>query len=360
MSNIIHYVQNCGSRTFQECPFNEVDNLVFAYLVYYNFSGIVPGPKTSGSIRLAEAGKQYLAKHGNTQRNVSAEVIRQMAAAPRYRDLPLSDYLDVFRAGSTQFAALRAELPGGTDCLMSRGADNSLTSWQESFAISYCHTPSQKLGLRWMQHVFDKYNSGDLVLCGHSKGGNTLLYAAVSCRPEIRARISAVYLNDSPGLTPGLYDPAALRELQGRIIRITPEYSLIGQLFEHSAPDRIAACSKEGIIQHEPLYWQVEEDHFVPAEGLSQKSRKLALGVNRWIASSTFTERRLFCRDFFNTARSYRTEDVLSDTAPESSMLELLKAFLLSASGTARRTAMKLAGAFYVTNVHALLKSLKQ
>ena len=68
------------------------------------------------------------------------------------------------------------------------------------------------------------------------------LYAATACSSEIRSAISRIYLNDSPGLTPGLYDEAAYEELRGRILQITPQYSLVGRLFARRNPDRIVAC----------------------------------------------------------------------------------------------------------------------
>ncbi|MBQ9061237.1 MAG: DUF2974 domain-containing protein [Eubacterium sp.] len=388
MKNIISYVKESGGQSFAERRFNEVDSLVFSYLVYYELNGIVPPPKARKQITVAEAGTRYLQKRGTSQFNVNSALIREMAAAPRFCDVQLSDYTELFRIGRAQFAALHAVLPGGTDVLMVRGADNSLTSWQEAFAISYCETPSQKMALLWMQRLAEKYGTSgmqNLILTGHSKGGNTLLYAAVHSSPSLSGRIRRIYLNDCPGLTPGLYEEAALAALQDKIIRITPEYSLIGQLFEHAAPDYIVACSTSGINQHEPLFWMVEGNHFVPAAARTPESRKLALGVNRWIASADFKERKAFSRDLFRTLRQARANgaqtvpepkasrniddyeagrdpaadpDGLSEDPGTRKTAAIILQFLLNASGPSRRAARKLAGAFYVTNMHALARKL--
>lgn len=391
MKNIITYVKESGSMSFSESPFNQVDSLVFSYLVYYDLRKIVPPPKEKTCIPLEAAGRQYLRTFGNTQFNVNSALLREMAASRRFRDVMLSDFTDVFRIGSAQFAALRAVLPDGTDVLTVRGADNTLTSWQESFAISYTETPSQKMALYWMEALAKKYAAEnqmqDIILCGHSKGGNTLLYAAAQCPPELRRHIRSVYLLDSPGLTPDLYDPAGLAELKGRIIRITPEYSLVGQLFEHQRPDYIVKCSTEGINQHEPLFWMIEGSSFVPAAALSPAGRKLALGVNRWIASADFTERETFSRDLFRTLRQARTHgartvpepkadrntedyenghdpamdpDGLSEAAGTKKTAAIILQFLLTASGSSRRAARKLAGAFYVTGLHAFLRKISR
>ena len=44
MSNLMDYLDWRGDLTFREAPFNEVDNLILAQLVYVEFAGIVPAP----------------------------------------------------------------------------------------------------------------------------------------------------------------------------------------------------------------------------------------------------------------------------------------------------------------------------
>ncbi|MBQ2626946.1 MAG: hypothetical protein IJG17_04115, partial [Eubacterium sp.] len=71
MKNIITYVKESGSMSFSESPFNQVDSLVFSYLVYYDLRKIVPPPKEKTCIPLEAAGRQYLRTFGNTQFNVN-------------------------------------------------------------------------------------------------------------------------------------------------------------------------------------------------------------------------------------------------------------------------------------------------
>ena len=111
MKNIIGYVKESGSVSFAERPFQEVDSLVFSYLVYYDLQGIVPPPREHREINVAEAGRQYLKIHGTSQINVNSGLFREMAASVRYRGVLLSDYTEVFRVGCAQFAAVRAVLP---------------------------------------------------------------------------------------------------------------------------------------------------------------------------------------------------------------------------------------------------------
>ena len=43
MSDILEYMSWRGDLTFAQSPFNEVDNLIAAFISYVNLDGVVPG-----------------------------------------------------------------------------------------------------------------------------------------------------------------------------------------------------------------------------------------------------------------------------------------------------------------------------
>ena len=49
MANLMDYLDWRGDLTFEQAPFNEVDNLILAQLVYVEFEGIVPTPGKDGT-----------------------------------------------------------------------------------------------------------------------------------------------------------------------------------------------------------------------------------------------------------------------------------------------------------------------
>ena len=61
MSNIFDYLEWRGDITFDEDPFNEVDNLVLSELAYACFEGIVPYDGEAAP--LSEVRKEYFRKH---------------------------------------------------------------------------------------------------------------------------------------------------------------------------------------------------------------------------------------------------------------------------------------------------------
>ena len=114
MANLLDYLDWRGDLPLSRDPFNEVDNLILAELSFVDFGGIVPGPGAGAAVSLGEAAAAYFAKTegrpidmGVLVPNQIPEMLRRMAAAPRFRDMQLSgfvDHLDTEKA--EQFAAL--------------------------------------------------------------------------------------------------------------------------------------------------------------------------------------------------------------------------------------------------------------
>lgn len=345
MGNIETYVQQNATDTLAERPLSEVDEFVLCYLVYYDFESIVPGTKQGGSIALTEAAALYKEKRGNSQKNVVAAFLQQIAAAPRFRAARLSGYDELFRQGRAQFAALRITFEEGTEYIAFRGVDNSLTGWQEAFRASYSPSPSQRLAAAYLDRHLCEEKS--VRIGGHSKGGNMALYAACACMEERSKNISCVTLFDSPGLTPGLFQKARYQAVADRVRRFVPAYSLVGRLFTEEAPDRIIASNTEGVFQHEPLHWKVEGRDFAEADGFEEKGEREARILNRWIAGTTKSERMRFTEDLFRVLRERRERATTASrqTSGKQSRFEMLCFGLRSyvgASKDSRRAVRKL------------------
>lgn len=58
--------------------------------------------------------------------------------------------------------------------------------------------PAQIEALYYFQETAS-LSEGDVRVCGHSKGGNLAVFAAVSCSNSLKKRIRGVYEYDAPG-----------------------------------------------------------------------------------------------------------------------------------------------------------------
>ena len=306
MGNISTYIQTIGERGFDEMPFNEVDGLVLSYLSYYQFEDIVPRPVDGGAITVREAARLYEEKVGESQTTVRTEVLKNMAASVRFSELLLSRRVDVFIPEVTQFSAICVEIPEGPAVLVYRGVDNTLTGWKEAFQFSYKVTPAQTMAKKYLERVAASLakegTNGDrrpLFLAGHSKGGNLALYAAVHEKQEVRDSILRLWLYDAPALADGSYDPFVLEEYRDRIMRVVPHFSVLDSIYRKEAPDQIVAAAEEGLLQHEPLDWQVEGEKFMTLDAAAPDALPIRRLVELCILRTSREEKRRFIDTLF-------------------------------------------------------------
>lgn len=360
MGNLITYVEMIGQKSINELPFNEVDNLVLAYLVYYDFRGIVPPPKAEKSITLARAARIYLEKHGRRQFNVNVEVLEKMAVSKRFAGLLLSDFVDVFRKGSAQFAGMRIRFRQGITYLSFRGVDETLTGWQEAFRATYRVTAAQRMATAYVSRLLSKRDKGlrakeeRIYLGGHSKGGNLALHAAASISETLRSRIRKIFLNDSPSLIEEFYDARALQALEGRVMRIVPHYCIVGKLYVGMPvePDLIVRSHASGVYQHEPMFWEIDEDRFAAMSEYDPQSVRLANAITRWIADDSMRERESFTEEVFRALKKRRDEGMRTDRRIDT-MYFVLHTYA-GAADASRSAVKKLIGAYIKTMLEKL------
>lgn len=302
MGNIISYLKWRGDLSFRENPFNEVDNFICSYLSYFDFAGIVPGADSGEAVRLREAAAAYLGEGRDQGGFVEPEFLEALAETRRFGNAVLWGYEDVMdnECEMTQFAALHICMEDGTDYLAFRGTDNTIVGWREDFRISFETVPAQARAAEYMEKTVGRRSSGRCLAGGHSKGGNLALYAAVMVSDDIKGRIEKIYMNDSPGLCGEMLDKDGFRKVEGKVVRIVPEFCIIGMLFEKDVPEKVVKSSSEGILQHDILSWQVEGAGIDMAQGLSAKCGGYNALFDRWIESVGMEQRRTFTNDFFD------------------------------------------------------------
>ena len=63
MGNVVNYIKWRGDLEFSNAPFNEVDNLALALLVYNDFDGIIPAKGVDNKISVKDASEWYFTMH---------------------------------------------------------------------------------------------------------------------------------------------------------------------------------------------------------------------------------------------------------------------------------------------------------
>lgn len=218
MANLLDYLDWRGDLTLRQSPFNEVDNLFWRSCRSWISAG--SSRAGAGGRRTAESGCRYIFRpvpgrgedrHGcaGTGRH-PGDAPGKMAAAPRFRDMKLSCFVDHLDVGKVeQFAALTIETGDGFFYLSFRGTDDTLAGWKEDFDLACMpEVPAQKKAVAYLTEVARQYPRQKLRLGGHSKGGNLAVYAGVFWPGRRCAAGSPRVVQRRPGLSRGSAGPA--------------------------------------------------------------------------------------------------------------------------------------------------------
>ena len=218
--------------------------------------------------------------------------VRTVAANPRFSGLHVGAFAERFDTDEqTQTAALTFLLPDGTLVLSFRGTDDSLVGWKEDFNMAFQYpVPAQRMAADYICTVA-KLWPGDMILTGHSKGGNSAVYAAMNAPAKIRKRIAAVYSLDGPGFPEHVVTSEPYLSTVSKVHKIVPDSSIIGMVLETPEPCVVVKADCEGLMQHFAFAWQVDGDAFVRVDDIAPSSHEFNSSFNRWMTGLSREER---------------------------------------------------------------------
>lgn len=307
MADIIDYLKWRGDLTFNQSPFNEIDNLILSQITYVNFDGIVPGPQYEETLPLYTVCDLFFKIHTEKEINENRTFFRLVptlmkyaAETERFKNIRLGNYVN--RLDTTeqkQFCALYYYLDEQTAYVAYRGTDDSLIGWKEDFNMSFMESvPSQLEAVSYLNDTAPPYKK--LYIGGHSKGGNLAIYASVHCNPRIKENIIHIFNNDGPGFNHQMLAHTDYKAILPKITTIVPQSSIIGMLLEHEEDYIVIKSKQTAFMQHDAMSWETLGTHFVYCEELSKGSQLLDTAIKSWLSELTVSDRELFIETLYH------------------------------------------------------------
>lgn len=315
MGNIMDYISWRGDLSFEQSQFNEVDNLILACFSYVNLDGISAVTKQKG-IGLKKLTKEFMKLHTMKELEADKSFIRlapfmmmEMAKSVRFGKCVVRNYVnDIVTEAEQQFAAMEIVLEDGTSYVSFRGTDDTIIGWKEDFNLSTGVVPAQKRAIEYLQKI-SEHTDGMLRVGGHSKGGNLAIYGSVMCK-SAHEKILEIYSNDGPGFSREFQELPEMKEMMPKIIRIIPEYSIIGTLLEHEKEPVIVASSSKGLLQHDAFSWEVQGPALVRRDSLNKTALRFIEILHKWIDGMDTEQKRLLIEDLFATLQASGYENL--------------------------------------------------
>ncbi len=326
MANMVDYIKWRGDLTFEQEPFNEVDNVILTELCYSEFDSIVPGPYINEKISLQEVYTKFFHKYDRkelmnrkTSLKVAPFLMDELVNAKRFSNMYLTGYVnEVVDEDDVQFSVTTFILGDGTYFVAYRGTDSTITGWKEDINMGYLYqTPGQKKAMQYLDINFRDVDV-PIRVGGHSKGGNFAVYASSFCDKAIQDKIITVYTNDGPGFRQEVIDSEGYERIRPKIYSIVPGSSVVGMLLENNLEHNVVRSENTGIAQHDTMSWNVYRNRFIRCEKIGDSSVKLDKTLTSWLEELSEEDRKKFIDTLFQPL-----EDANINTVDELGTLSL-------------------------------------
>ena len=329
--NIIDYARSETRPFGVDAPFNAVDALVLASLVYQDMPACVRtladvearsgtfrrrlssidvrhpvrsirhlaapefGDATLASVSEALTPDDFHVESGHNglaDPRLTQELYAAIGVNPRFACVRVDASDEHFsEEQQMQFAAVTMLLPGGTLAVAFRGTDDSLVGWKEDFNMAFRYpVPAQHAACEYVCAVARLWR-GPMVLLGHSKGGNLAVYAAMNASDEVKDRVERIYSLDGPGFPESVVNGFEYASVSDRIVKIVPDSSVVGMVLETPERCMVVKSDVEGIMQHFAFSWQMHGGEFDKVEDVANSSVTFNKALNGWLSNLSKEQR---------------------------------------------------------------------
>ncbi len=299
MYTVDDYIKYYNNVTFEESPFNDMDNIVFSCLAYLPFNKVLSGSDTLFNVfnNIHKYEKEYM-NIKTILGKKAYEIIKVLAKGKRYKDVVLSNYIYLVNE-KTQFISIKFSYKDF--CYVAYcGTDNSIIGWKENFVLSYMYPSiTQVNAISYLSSVIK--DEKIIYVGGHSKGGNLAMVSAMEASDDIFNRIKFVYNNDGPGFLDKEFNSSKYKRLYPKLKNFLPEESMIGILLNNKNYTVVKSSAK-GPYQHDFTTWYCFGPFLVTGV-LSNGSKKLKKRLNEWTLSISDSDKKILVDTFFDVIK---------------------------------------------------------
>ena len=289
MADVFDYMRWRGDLHLWQDEFNEIDALILSRLVFAPL-----GKLGEGKFTVSEAARA-LAHTEGFRYDEDRKLLALAGDSTRFGSVKLYGFTErTDKETETQFAAVTFELVGGLKFIAFRGTDDSLIGWKENFNMSFLSpVPAQAQAAAYVERMAAE--DGELLLGGHSKGGNLAMYAAAFCQEQVQRRIRRVYNFDGPGFDASVTEADSYKRVLPKIMSFVPQGSIVGMLLEHQEPYTVVKSAEKFVPeQHNAYSWELEGKRFTRLKSVTDSSVFVDNTLKGWLAGLDAERRRYF------------------------------------------------------------------
>lgn len=302
MSGTADYVKNYGGVSFKDKPFCDADNVALCEVFYMPLEKVVSDDLNAEPKNFADVCENLFEYNGCKHhavglvlsKHISVKLL-EMSKHKRFAEMKVVGCTETFSVNpAIQFAAATFILPDGNLVVIFRGTDDTLIGWKEDLDIFVKRgIPSHKLAVDYLEKVADAFE-GNIIVCGHSKGGNVALYGALNCSEKVRSRIIKLYNNDGPGFVDySLFSTSQYQEMLPKYRHLVPSSSFIGMILAHDNDYTVVKSTRLlGAMQHDLATWKFDGCELDTADDLTPLGKITDLSLKNIILGADESQRQ--------------------------------------------------------------------
>ena len=318
MEHIVDYLKKNKDISFKDKPLGAVDALILAQFCYMKWEGLIPGLKDNNpeGISLLEMKEKMDPDYVFMDERYSKDNIllwNEMISGKRYRNMTCNYFCDRMDEDiETQFCAFVVFPEDDIPVVLYRGTDETILGWKEDFNMAFSKpVAGQRLALLYLQQV--SLRLGDRFhICGHSKGGNFAVYAAMNVDKKTRDRIERIYDFDGPGFRPEVLKESHYNAIKSKLDKMIPQSSIVGMLLEnHEDYSVVKSSSVGGVLQHNPYSWIVSGDEFSWEDDVKKSVRFKNNSLNKYVLGMDEEQIKLLGETVFDVIADSDVDNLL-------------------------------------------------
>ena len=120
---------------------------------------------------------------------------------------------------------------------------------------------------------------------------------------------------DGPSFRPEVLKKCGYEKIEDRVVKILPQSSFVGMLFEQGIHYKVVGSNRLGLAQHDPYTWLVEDDHFVIVDDIYESRRFMDNTINEWILSLDEEQLRTVVNSMYKVVAASQADDLISFVA---------------------------------------------
>jgi hypothetical protein len=305
MTYLNDYLKKYRDITFAEEKLNDIDIAIFTQLTYIDY---IEGFNTTLNEYLETSLKNKNLLKNNIKKEDLIESIKLIIDSNRYKDILIKNPTYILKKDE-QFGAFTLILSDNTKIICFEGTDHNMVGWEEDFKLSYQFpVPAQTDAIKYLNDnisLFDK----NVIVCGHSKGGNLALVGSMFTSIFKRNKIKQIYSFDGPGLRKREIESKRFKKTEKKYKHFICNQSMIGLLLRHTNKHMVIKSSKRGMLAHSLYYWQINDKYFLISE-LSESSKKFDNNVLKWLEGHNDEERKKLVNNMFKAFNNLGIERI--------------------------------------------------